>query len=189
MCWYTQNRWFSGSEVLKKPSSYFVKIKFAPDTADDIGRHEWQAGGGQWNNERFLGLTSLHQRNLWMCWKSRRWWAQHPRHFHVYEVTGNQLRPNPLLTQSILKIRESVTRSKVSDQCLSRREAKYPTPPQSSTGRRPSGPDSAALRRIVWLVRPQSLTFWLWKLIKHKRKHPSFSAWIYPSGLKLILYL
>ncbi len=34
--------------------------------------------------------------------------------------------PHPLLTQSILKISESVTRSKVSDLCLTRREAKYP---------------------------------------------------------------
>jgi hypothetical protein len=112
-----------------KPGSYFVKIKFAPDT--DIGRHEWHAGEGQWNNERFLGLTSLHKRNLWMCWQSRRWWAQHARHFHLYEVIGNQLRPNPLLTQSILKISESVTRSEVSDQFLSRR----PTAPASNSGR------------------------------------------------------
>jgi hypothetical protein len=44
---------------VSKPKQLFVKIKFAPDTADDIGRHEWHAGGWQWNNERFLGLTSL----------------------------------------------------------------------------------------------------------------------------------
>ncbi len=31
------------------------------------------------------------------------------------------------------------------------------------------------------VVRPQSLIFWWWKLMKHKRKHPSFSAWIYLS--------
>jgi hypothetical protein len=42
-----------------KPKQSFVNIKFGPDTADDIGRHEWHAGGGPWNNERFLGLTSL----------------------------------------------------------------------------------------------------------------------------------
>jgi hypothetical protein len=30
----------------------------------------------------------------------------------LYEVIGNQLRPNPLLTQSVLKISESVTGSK-----------------------------------------------------------------------------
>ncbi len=106
-----------------------VKIKFAPDT--DIGRHEWHAGRGQWNNDRFLGLASLHRRNLWMCWKSRRWWAQHARHFHLYEVTGNQLPPNPFLTPSILKISESVSRSKVSDQCSSRR----PTAPVRNSWR------------------------------------------------------
>ncbi len=82
-------------------------------------------------SERLLGLTSLHTRNLWMCWKSRRWWAQHARHFHLYEATGNQLRPFPLLTQSILKVSESVTRSKVSDQCSSRR----PTAPARNSGR------------------------------------------------------
>jgi hypothetical protein len=112
-----------------KTRQLFVKIKFAPDT--DIVRHEWHAGGGQWNNERFLGLTSLHRRNLWMCWKSRHWWAQHASHFHLYEVTGNQLPPNPLLTQSILKISESVTRSKVRDQCWSRR----PTAPARNSRR------------------------------------------------------
>ncbi len=85
-----------------------------------------------------------------MCLKSRRWWAQHARHFHLYEVTGNLVRPDPLLTQSILKISESVTWWKVSDRCLSRREAKYPP---SSTGRRPSGPNNAALRRTVWFGR------------------------------------
>jgi hypothetical protein len=58
-----------------------------------------------------------------MCWKSSRWWPQHARHFHLYELTGNQLRPFPLLTQSILKISESVTRSKVSDQYLREQEA------------------------------------------------------------------
>jgi hypothetical protein len=87
--------------------------------------------GGQWNNERLLGLTSLHKRNLWMCWKRRRWWAQHARQFHLYEVTGNQLRPFPLLTQSVLKISESVTRSKVGDQSSSRR----PTAPARNSGR------------------------------------------------------
>ncbi len=105
-----------------KTRQLFVKIKFAPDT--DIGRHEWHAGGGQWNNERLLGLTSLHKRNLWMCWKSKRWWAQHARHFHLYELTGNQLPPNPL------KISESVTRSKVREQCSSRR----PTAPARNSG-------------------------------------------------------
>jgi hypothetical protein len=100
-----------------KTRQLFVKIKFAPDT--DIIDIEWHAGGGgQWNNERFLDLTTLHRRNLWVCWKSRRWWAQQARHFHLYEVTGNQLRPNPWLTQSRLKISEWVTRSKVSDQCF-----------------------------------------------------------------------
>jgi len=44
--------------------------------------------------------------------------------FDLHEVPGNQLRPNPLVTQSILKIGESVTRSKVREQCLRRREAK-----------------------------------------------------------------
>jgi hypothetical protein len=44
----------------------------------------------------------------------------------VYEVPGNQLRPNPWLTQSRLKISKSVTRSKVREQCLRRREAKKP---------------------------------------------------------------
>jgi hypothetical protein len=39
-------------------------------------------------------------------------------------VPGNQVRPKPLLTQSILNISESVTRSKVREQCLRRREAK-----------------------------------------------------------------
>ncbi len=77
------------------------------------------------------GLTSLHRRNLWLCWKSRRWWAQLARHFHLYEVTGNQLRPNPWLTQSILNIRESVTWSKVSEQCWSRR----PTAPARNSRR------------------------------------------------------
>jgi len=102
-----------------KTRQLFVKIKFAPDT--DIGRHERHAGRGAMKYWALPGLTSLHRRNLWVCWKSRRWWAQHARHFHVYEVTGNQLPPNPSLTQSILKISESVTRSKVSEQCSSRR--------------------------------------------------------------------
>ncbi len=45
------------------------------------------------SNEWFLGLTRLHNRNdLWMCWKSRLWWAQHASH-----LAGNQLRPSPLL--------------------------------------------------------------------------------------------
>ncbi len=103
-----------------KTRQLFVKIKFVPDT--DIGRHEWHAGGGQWSNARFLGLIFLHRRNLWMCWKSRRWWAQHASHFHLYEVTGNQLRPHPLLTQSILEI---------SDQCSNRR----PTAPARNSRR------------------------------------------------------
>jgi hypothetical protein len=95
---------YPGPAVLRignvwKTRQLFVKIKFSLDT--DIGRHEWHAGGGgQWTNERVLGLRSLHKRNLWMCWKSRRWWAQHERHFHLYEVTGNQLRPSSLLTQA-----------------------------------------------------------------------------------------
>ncbi len=42
-----------------KTRQLFVKIKFAPDT--DIGRHEWHAGGGQWNNERLLGLGIFRQ--------------------------------------------------------------------------------------------------------------------------------
>jgi len=67
----------------------------------------------------------------WMCWKRTRWWAQHASHFHLYEVTGNQLRPHPSLTQSILKISESVTRSKVRDQCSSSR----PTAPARYSGR------------------------------------------------------
>jgi len=43
-----------------KTRQRFVKVKFAPDA--DIGRHEWHARGGQWNNERLLGLTSLHEK-------------------------------------------------------------------------------------------------------------------------------
>ncbi len=36
-----------------KTTQLFVKLKFAPDA--DIGKDEWHAGGGQWNNERLLG--------------------------------------------------------------------------------------------------------------------------------------
>jgi hypothetical protein len=54
-----------------------------------------RGGGGQWNNKRLLGLTSLHKRNLWMCWKSRGWWAQHARQFQLpvrsyWESTATQ---------------------------------------------------------------------------------------------------
>ncbi len=50
-----------------------------------LGGHSTQrvfGEGGQWNNERFLGLASLHKRNLWMCWKCSPWWAQHATPFH-----------------------------------------------------------------------------------------------------------
>jgi hypothetical protein len=35
-----QSRRFSGSEMFPKAKQILVKIKFAPDTADDIGKHE-----------------------------------------------------------------------------------------------------------------------------------------------------
>jgi len=44
--------------------------------------------------------------------------------FTCTKFLRNQLLPNPLLTLFILKIGESVTRSKVREQCLRRREAK-----------------------------------------------------------------
>jgi hypothetical protein len=141
---------------VSKTKQLFVKIKFAPDTADGSGRHEWHAGGwGQWNNERLLGLTSLHERNLWMWWKSRRWWAQHARQFHLYEVTGNQLGSNALLTQSMY---EKLVSQWLGQKLVSRVWAgERLNTPLSSTGWRPSGPDSAALRRTVWFGR----TVWL----------------------------
>jgi hypothetical protein len=87
----------------------FVKIKIAPDT--DIGRHEWHAGGGNeimsacWASHLYRGEicgcvekagvgghSTQGTFNLWMCWKSRRWWAQHAkaRHFKFVDVLKKQ---------------------------------------------------------------------------------------------------
>jgi len=106
---------YPGPAVLRignvwKTRQLFVKIKFSLDT--DIGRNEWHArGGGQWNNERLLGLTSLHEKFVHVL-KKQALVGTARKALHLYQGLGNQLRPNPLLTQSILKISESVTRSK-----------------------------------------------------------------------------
>jgi hypothetical protein len=69
-----------------------------------------------------------------------------------------------------------VTRSKVSDQCWRRLEAK--SPPLALAGDL-SGPDSGTLRRTVWFG--PEFDFLTVKVNQIKRKHPSFSAWIYPN--------
>jgi len=78
--------------------------------------------------------SHLYKREICGCVEKAGVGGHSTQGFHLYQVTGNQLPPNPLPTESILKISESVTGSNVSDQCLRRREAKYPP---SSTGRRP----------------------------------------------------
>jgi hypothetical protein len=68
---------------------------------------------------RWLGLQ-FYKREICGCVEKAAGVGGHSTqgiYFHMYEVTGNQLRPNPLLTQSIFKMSESVTRSKVGDQC------------------------------------------------------------------------
>ncbi len=77
-----------------KTRQLFVKIKFAPDA--DIGKDEWHAGGGQWNNERLLGPHIFKQEKFVDVLKKQ-------------ALVGTALKAMHL------------TRWKVSDQCWSRR--------------------------------------------------------------------
>jgi hypothetical protein len=109
----------------------FVKIKFAPDT--DIGRHEWHAGEGGNEIMSACWASHLYTREICGCVEKAAVGGHSTQgsFSYLYEVIGNQLRPNPSLTLSILKISESVTRSKVSDQYFTRR----PTAPARNSGR------------------------------------------------------
>ncbi len=94
-----------------KTRQLFVIIKFAPDT--DIGRHEWHAGGNDITSAS--GASHLYTRD---ALKKQALVGTARKAFSLVRSYWELLPPNPLLTQSILKISESVTRSKVSDQCL-----------------------------------------------------------------------
>jgi hypothetical protein len=130
--------------------------------------------------------SHLYTRDLWMCWKSRRWWAQHARHFHLYEVTGNQLRPNPLLTQSILQISELVwPGQKLVTSVWGGERLNTPPPiwhwpaPFLDLTVQPCGELCRSAAEFDFLIV---------KVNEIKRKHPSFSAWIYPRGVWSLFY-
>jgi hypothetical protein len=95
--WYIQNRrFFLRIWNVWKTRQLFVKIKFAPDA--DIGKDEWHAGGGQWNNERLLGPHIFKQEKFVDVLKKQALVGTARKAMHL-------------------------TRSKVSDQCWSRRAA------------------------------------------------------------------
>jgi len=56
-----------------------------PNTEIDLRLTRLEAMSGSWPSH-----VSTTEWDLWMCWKSRLWWAQHASHF-----AGNQLRPSP----------------------------------------------------------------------------------------------
>jgi len=84
--------------------------QFAADT--DIGRHEWHAGVGVGGNEIMSACwaSHLYTREICGCVEKAGVVGGHSTQVtfsYLYEVTGNQLRPHTLLTQSILKISET----------------------------------------------------------------------------------
>jgi hypothetical protein len=94
--WNILNRSFSGFEMFEKYGGCFYKRKssMAPNTEILLRLTRLGAMGGSWASHIF------NRNDLWMCWKSRLWWAQHTSHF-----AGNQLlRSSPLLAESRLKI-------------------------------------------------------------------------------------
>jgi len=91
---------FFGSNGLIKLAHWKNITKWTWEASHLINRRggqEWTCWG-KWNNECFLA-SHLHKRNLWMCWKSRRWWPQHASHYELpirsyWESTATQPIPD-----------------------------------------------------------------------------------------------
>jgi hypothetical protein len=68
----------------------------------------------------------MYTRNLWMCWKSRRWWAQHASHFQLPIRSYWESAATQPITDAvhILKLVRQWSGQKVSEQEASGRDCK-----------------------------------------------------------------